>query len=330
VAIDVGTALAQAPCTAQEAAQKQEVLRLDSKEQADRDARMHSKPDAVILKKVDQAIALVKEALPDFKGVRGEYWHEIFDLGPNSHVQRYTVNAMFRDYFCVPVKGHAPDAGKIRVADETQTSIHISFNTLGVFVNERLSLGPEMAKANGRAIFELPNENGQWKGHRLFEPRIQGQMAEAVILTPANRFPFKPVSREQFLRAREKVLEGYVNEARAKVGANSAAARERERQLEEMKRYHASMSPAELQSQAVVREWSGSPSYGRIFASSPAEGLRLVQVDETYIDPARPRTSVQLIVVHWTWEEEVPAKKEVIRRFKNNLDFATLQKMLDP
>jgi hypothetical protein len=37
-----------------------------------------------------------------------------------------------------------------------------------------------------------------------------------------------------------------------------------------------------------------------------------------------------LIVVHWTWEEEVPAKKEVIRRFKNNLDFATLQKMLDP
>ncbi|MBZ5527110.1 MAG: hypothetical protein LAN71_04300 [Acidobacteriia bacterium] len=62
---------------------------------------------------------------------------------------------------------------------------------------------------------------------------------------------------------------------------------------------------------------------------SEAEGgLRLVTVDHAYIDPALPRSSVQLITVYWR-REDSPARSEVIRQFKNNFDFAALQRMLD-
>jgi hypothetical protein len=320
---------AQAPCTDEQARQKQGSLQPDTHEQSALNARSRVMPDPVVLKKIAQTIALLKQALPDFKGVEGHYWHEIFDPSPSSHTFRYEVTAAFLDLYCVPAKNQRPDvAGKVRLADETGTWIYFSFNSLGWLVNERVSLGKELRTTNGETIFLLPKENGEWKGHRLFLPLFNGQEAEAIILTAPNHFPFKPVSREDFLQAREKVAQGYLNEARAKVGLNSPAAKEREGQLEWITKLHAAMTPAELQSQAVVRDWNAMPPRGKLFVSEAEGGLRLVTVDHAYIDPTLTRSAVQLITVYWRWDDN-PAKSEVIRQFKNNFDFAALQGMLD-
>lgn len=300
---------AQAPCTDEQARQKQGSLKADAQEQSDRNARMHATPDPVVLKKIDQTIALLKQSLPDFKGVEGHYWHEIFDSSPSSHTFRYQVTASFFDYYCVPVKNYPPGvAGKVRPSEETGTWIYFSFNSLGWLVNERLSLGKEVRTANGETIFLLPKENGEWKGHRLFLPLLNGLDAEAIILTAPNRFPFKPVSREEFLQAREKVAQNG--------------------ELEWITKQHAAMTPAELQRQAVVRDWNAMPPRGKIFGSEAEGGLRLVTVDHAYIDPALPRSSVQLITVYWRRDGN-PAKREVIRQFKNNFDFAALHRILD-
>jgi hypothetical protein len=78
----------------------------------------------------------------------------------------------------------------------------------------------------------------------------------------------------------------------------------------------------------VVRDWNAMPPRGKLFVSEAEGGLRLVTVDHAYIDPALPRSAVQLITVYWRLDGN-PAKREVIRQFKNNFDFAALQRMLD-
>ncbi|MBZ5527109.1 MAG: hypothetical protein LAN71_04295 [Acidobacteriia bacterium] len=222
-----GRTLAQAPCTDEQARQKQGRLQPDSHEQSQLSARAHMTPDPVALKKIDETIALLEQSLPDFKGVEGHYWHEMFDPSPASHTFRYEVTAAFFDYFCVPMKNYPPGvAGKVQPADETGTWIYFSFNSLGWLVNEKASLGKELRTVGGETIFLLPKENGEWKGHRLFAPLHNGQKAEAILLTAPNHFPFKPLSREEFLQAREKVALNHLNEARAKLGPNSTACRD--------------------------------------------------------------------------------------------------------
>jgi hypothetical protein len=319
-----GGARAQAPCTDAQAAQKPGVLALNRAEQADRDARSRVKPDPVVLTTIDRTIGLLKQSLPDFKGLEGKYWHELYDVSPTSHTFHYSITAAFFDYYCGPSGGDVPDPTfKIRVGDETGTWIYFYFNTLGDLVNERLSLGREMSAANGRTIFRLPAESGEWKGHRLFLPRIQGQTSEAILLTAGDRFPFKPVSRGEFLQAREKVAQGSLEG----MGLSPPGA-ERQSELDELRKLRASMTPSELQRQAVVREWSASPARGKVFVSEAEGGLRLVVVDPAFIDTALPRSAVQLIVVYWRWNEDNPAKREMIRQFKNNFDVAALEKML--
>jgi hypothetical protein len=323
-------ARAQAPCTDEQAFQTPGSLTLNSQEQADMNRRFRTKPDPAVRNKIDQTILLLKQSLPDLKGVGGKYWHQIADPSPNSQVLRFWVTTAFFDYYCVPTKDYPPDiAGKVRLSDETGTWIYVYFNTLGWLVNEDVSLGNDMRTASGEKIFLLPRENGEWKGHRVFSPQIHGEPSEAILLTPPGRFPFKPVSRDEFLQAREKVQQNHLDEARAKGGADSLVAKERERQLEEIRKFRASMTSVELQSQAVVREWSGDPSRGRIFASDAEHGLRLVSIDQTYIDKSLPKSAVQLIVVYTRWNEDVPTKREMMRQFESHFDVAALERLLD-
>jgi hypothetical protein len=323
-------AQAQAPCTDAQARQKPGTVKLDSREQNELNQRTHFKPGPSVLKKIDKTIELLKQALPNLTGVEGNYWHEITDPAQGSHALRFAVKSAYFDYFCAPAT--APDrakAGKIRASEETTTSIEFYFNTLGWLVNERVSLGKELKTTAGETIFLFPWDNGTWKGQRLYARKVQGLPSEAVILTAPGVFPFKPVSREEFLRAREKVQQKYLDEARTKLGPNAPVTRQRERELAELVNYRTSMPQAELQSQAVVREWNGSPAYGRIFTSDPKLGQRLVTVDHKYIDPAMPLSAVQLIVIYWTIEEDNPPKMEAIRKFKDNFDLGELQKLMD-
>jgi hypothetical protein len=324
-----GMARAQAPCTDLQAQQWPGSLTPDNAEQADGDRRYHGKADPAVQHKIDQAALLLKQAVPDLKGVSGKYYHELYDPGPNT--ERYRLTALFLDYYCEhPNRSDASGTGgKLRIGDETGTWIYITFNTLGWLVNERVSLGKEMRTAEGQAIFELPPDKGEWNGYRVLSPALHGDLSAAIVLTPPGLFPFKPVSREQFLRAREAVAQKYLDAARAAGGANSPGAKFRETELTDLQNYRASMSPAELQSQAVVQEWSSAPRFGRIFTKDPLRGRRLVTVDRTYIDKSLPKSAVQLIVLYWRWEEESPAKREFGREFRRNFDVAALARLLD-
>ena len=329
--IATGGARAQTPCTDAEAFQAPGSLTLDSREQADRNRHFPINPDPAVRKKIDQAILLLKQALPDPKGLAGKYSYDIIDPGPKSHVLRFWITTAFFDYYCVPANRDYPpgSAGKLRLSDETGTWIYIYFNTLGWLVNEGVSLGKEMRTPKGETIFLFPREDGEWHGHPVLSPQIHGEASEAILLTAAGRFPFKPVSREEFLQAREAVAQKYLDEARATAGPDSSGAKFRESQLEEIRKLHSSIPPEELQTQAVVREWNADPPRGRIFASEADHGLRLVTVDQTYIDRSLPKSAVQSIVLYWRWNEDVPTKREMIRQFKTNFDVAALEKLLD-
>ena len=323
-----GRSLAQAPCTDEQAREKHGHLTLDHQEQDELDRRTRVKPDPVVLKKIDQAIALLKQALPDFAGATGTYSHRIYDPNPNSHVLHFSVQVGLFTYYCPPLDYAPGKKGKINVEGETGTWITIDFNSLGWLVEEASSLGKEMSTPDGRAIFELPKE-GEFKGRRLFLPDKYGTITQVILITAPNHFPFKPVTREEFLQARESVQQHYLDEARAKVGPNSPAAKEREGQLEEIRKLHASMTPAELRSQAVVREWSASPSRRSLFVTEAERGLRLVSVDRNYIDRTLPRSAVQLITLHWRNNDQDPAKKAAMRQFEDNFDLDALSRLMD-
>ena len=308
-----GIARAQAPCSDDQARQWPGGLTLDKAEQAENDRSLHGKPDPAVLAKIDQAVALLKQAFPDLKGISGRYSHKIADSGARS--DRFWITVPFFDYYCNHIQRDDPPApaGKILLGDETGSWIYIDFNTLGWLVNERASLGKEMQTPKGQTIFELPPESGQWHGHPVLSPALHGESSAAVILTPPGRFPFKPLSCGEFLQAREAVEEKYHDQA----------------EVEALRKLGESMTAAELASQAVVREWSAGVRSGRIFAADTQHGERLVTVDHTYFDPSLPKTAVQAIVLYWRWEESDPVKRELNNEFMRNFDVGGLEKLLD-
>jgi hypothetical protein len=330
IILATGSGWAQAPCTDAQALQTPGTLTLDAREQADMDRRLRSKPELAVLNKINQTIALLKQSLPDLKGIKGQYWHEIVEPGPGSHVLRFWITAAFFDFYCVPAGGYPPgSAEKVRPSDETGTWIYIYFNSLGWLTNKGASLGQEMLTPKGETIFLLPRENGEWKGHRAFAPDLHGETSGAILITPPGRFPFKPVSRDDLIAARIAQEQKYLDDAKSKLGPGAPVVNERGRRIQDLRKLRDSMTAEELQSQAIVREWSADPTHGKLFVTEAERGLPLVTVDRTYIDPSLPPSAVQLITVYWRWNDDVPVKREMMRQFKTNFDLAALERLLD-
>jgi hypothetical protein len=188
---------------------------------------------------------------------------------------------------------------------------------------------------------------------------------EAVIITASDRSPYKPVSREKFLAARVKFYQRDINKMqkilqvstadidkmKAKmasenllkpqqqaqiVEASLAGQKQRETsfghaiatdedEIQKIRAYVDGMSPAERQTQAVVRD--PSAALAKLFVSE-ARGQRLVTVDKGFFDPALPRQAIQMVTVYWSWDENDPPKAEMIRQFKQNFDFGALRQMI--
>jgi hypothetical protein len=303
----------QAPCTKEQAWQTPGTVTLYKAQQADNDRRYGRKPDPAVMHRVDQTEQLLRKAFANLRGANGKYEHQVFDPGP--HTQSFQVVTPFFFDYCVAVEHDfgTGKGGKIIELEETGSWIYIHFNTLGWLTGERRTLGKDMRTPTGQTILRLPIEQGEWNGHVVYSP-VTYPLSAAILLTPAGRFPFRPVSREEFLLAREGAAQKYQNQS----------------ELQDLQRYRASMSPAELQSPAIVaNNWSGNPYRGSIFAKDAQHGERLVTVDKTYIDRSLPKSAVQLIVLYWTWSEETPAEREFIRQFRSNFDVGALQNLLD-
>ena len=312
---------AQPPCTDAQARSWPGSLTLDRAAQAERNRVNRTVPDAAEQRKIDQAIALLTRSFPELSGVAGRYHYDLSQPGPTARSFHFALTAGFFDYYC------SPSDGKIHLGDETGTWIYIYFNTLGWLVNEGASLGKELRTPAGETIFRMPRESGEWKGRPLYAPDLHQEPALAVLLTAPGKFPFKQVSRDDLLAAREAMEQKYLDDVRARLPSSSAVA-SRERAVQSLHGARAAMSPAEARAQAIVLNWSADPARGRLFTDDKT-GYRLVAVDRTYMDRSLPPSAVQLIVLYWRIDGGPSAKHAAMEQFQSRFDLDALARLLD-
>ena len=270
-----------------------------------------------VLAKAQKVIELLMKANPEFKGIQAYAYRGIRgeSLTPNGALP-FRVNAVYDSYICVGNDTYKVEArGKVLLNGVTNwTTVH--FNSFG-HVLESLSSGQPFLTSDGQEIFEFPKRLGELKGLTLYGPRGSGnEKAEAVIIAPDNRPPYKPVTREQFLQSSIKFYQSQSgNHANEIAGLNAAIE---------------AMSPAERHAQAVIRNgaYPASPGRGKLFVTEAEGGKPLVTVDRAFFDPKVPRDTIQFITVYWSWDDQHPTKAEMIRQFKQSFDFEALRQML--
>jgi len=313
---------AQAPCTDQQARERVGSLMLSRENQALLDSERRSRPEPAVLEKINEAIAILKQALPAMKGVEGTYSYDVYRLPPNGRAMRFSIRVGLFAYWCAPMRYPANVAGKVSREDETGTWIIVDFNSLGTLTGGGSSLSKEIRTPEGQLIYELPRES-EYKGHRLFIPDKFGRESNVIVLTAGGLSPFTPVTRNDFLLAREKMYQGYIDKVPA--GVNKGYRDE----LDSVKRFHATLSPDELAEQAVIRNANQSPARGKVFVGESEHGLRLVTIDHSYINRNLPPTAIQLITLEWQNSDHNAEKHEAIRQFEANLDVEALSRLLD-
>ena len=359
----------QAPCTNQDAYKTVGSWKQSADFLASADSSFPKAQYPAVLSKAQTVIDLLKQANPKPLGVQPKVYRSIEG---NSYIPggalQFGLQAMLLGYFCVPVTANNPEtSGKILLGDETETWIYINFNGLGWLVNDRMSLGKDLPTADGKVMFYSPKKIGDIMGLSLLWPDIHtNRKEEAVIITTDDRSPYKPVTREQFLRAVERFSKKKLKEMReslqkmdadseskfAKIDSVTVLTAEQKAQMKsamtkQMAQAHgtmprfitleedkiarieaiiAAMSPDEREAQAIVRDQGAQPE--KLFVTEAQGGQRLVTIDRSLFDPALPRQSIQLIVVYWSWNDKNPAKNEFIRQFKQNFDFDALRQML--
>jgi hypothetical protein len=143
-----------------------------------------------------------------------------------------------------------------------------------------------------------------------------------VVLTAPGCFPFKPVSREEFLEAREKSSQAYIDKSPNSPGSYAD-------ELEQIKRFHATLSPSDLARQAIILDQNQNPARGKVFVSENDYGLRLVTIDRSYIDHTLPPSAVQLITLEWENSGQNPAQQAAMAQFESNLDLDALGHLLN-
>ena len=114
------TILAQGPCTGQEASQKPGAWGRNADDLAMADSTFPKTQYASVLKKADQAIALLKQAVPSLIGAEARPYRSIRGQPyvANGPVP-FAVNVPVFDYRCIPQTSGAPELrGKIQVSGE--------------------------------------------------------------------------------------------------------------------------------------------------------------------------------------------------------------------
>lgn len=271
-----------------------------------------------VLAKAQKVIGLLMLANPEFKGIQAYAYRGIRgeSYSPNGALP-FRVDAIYDSYICVGNDTYVVAARGTVLLNGVTNWTTVAFNSFG-HVLESLSSGKPFLTADGEKIFEFPKQLGELKGFTLFQPRGSGNdKTEAVIIAPDNRQPYKPVTREQFLQASIKYYQGQAG--------NYAS-----ENIASIKTAIGNMSPAERQTQAVIRNgaYPASPGRGKLFATESEGGKRLVMIDKSFFDAQLPRDTIQFITVYWDWDDKNPSKAEMIRQFKQNFDFEALKQML--
>lgn len=268
----------------------------------------------MVLLKAQKVIELFKAANPEFKGIqasaqRGIRGNSYFPEG----ALPFRVDVGYTSYLCLGMDiGIVEKRGKI-ILHSGYGSTTVHFNSLRN-VLDSVQEGKPLLTTEGEEIFQFEKQLGEFKGFTMIQPLVRDlENHEAVIITPDNRLPYKRVTREQFLRARIRNYQAQGGFASEIAGLTTAIG---------------NMSPAERQAAAIVRDLSATPGRVKLFATEAAGGRHLVTIDKSFFDPKLPRDAIQLITIHWNWNDKDTPKVEAIRQFKQNFDFAALRQML--
>jgi hypothetical protein len=361
--------LAQSPCTPQQAQAKPGRWARATDDLAMADGTFPKAQYPVLLRKGDRVIELLQQANPSPTGLEARAYHNIRG---NSYTANgpvpFGVTALYLSYYCVPDKPDYPGTrGKIRTEDETQTWIYVSFNSLGWLEQEKLL--SNFNTTSGATILVEPRHVAEFQGYTLYLPKVHtAQLTEAIVMTPDGRSPYKPISREQYLRAREKFYDGQIAEVEKELahqgefrdrGIAAAASRQwsaekkaqekqsyikgyesaahglenRRQQIEGNKAKIAAaieaMSVEERKLPAIVRDPNVLPG-GRdpLFATEEQGGKRLATLDRSLFPASAPRDKIQMAVIYWRWKADDTNKREMIRQFKERFDFKAVQTMI--
>jgi hypothetical protein len=361
-------AAAQVPCTDLQARQTpgRWVRGTDDLAMADRSFPKARYP--ALFAKTDRVIELLEKATPDPPGLEAKVYRTVRGASPvHDGPLPYGVNAAFLGYYCVPAKGYAKDiAGKVRLGDETGTWIYVDFNTLGWL--GQMALGSELKTAGGAAILRVPRRGADLNGSTLYLPEVHSnERTEAIVLAADGRSPYKPISRERFLDAREKRYDHELEEvekrrqelatmrdrdlaaleARKMPEEKKAEQRERSRksyeavqpgltrrseQLQSEKAAiiaaREALSPGERGAPAIVKDFRALPPKGKLFATEAEGGWPLATLDPDLFGANGPREAIKVITVYWRWTERDPAKAALVKQFKERFDFQALKQML--
>jgi hypothetical protein len=285
------------------------------------------------LRKADQVVALLKASIPRLNGVEARPYRSI--RGPSytkNGALKYGVTVPFFGYYCVPDTPSFPQVrGQIRLSDETGTWIDVRVNDFFWLTNERAIVAEGLRAKGGGVLFFFPKQAGEWNGMPLLLPTIHtAQRSEAVIVVPPARAPYRFITREEFLQARQRrVQEKIVKLPQFRDRARVLATLEDE--LEKIRGALATLSPDERQAEAIVRNPFVVPGdREKVFATEAEGGRRVFVISARFFDARLPRHAVQFITVYWRWDSgpKNAVKAEVVRQFKENFDVQALRSML--
>jgi len=258
-------------------------------------------------------IALFMRASPDFKGIEASAKRFIRgDSYIPGGALPFGIEVFYRGYSCV-----GNDSNDVNMRGRVILSA--GYGMTAVYVNtlhdvlESLQDGGAFLTTEGEEVFHYRKQLGTFKGFTMINPRVREDGHEAIVMTPDNRLPYKPVTREQFLQARIKAYGTAALFATEVAGLKSAIA---------------NMSPAEKDSPALVRDIIASPGRGKLFVPEAEGGRHLVTIDKSFFNPKLPRDAIQFMTVRWSWNEKDVPKAEAIRLFKQNFDFEALRDMI--
>ncbi len=280
----------------------------------------------------DQALALLKKAVPNPVGAVVRHYHSVRgDALVKDGPVPFSLNTRLFDYYCAKAGFSQPgEAGKVLPEDETGSVFEVYFNALGWLMNDRLKL--HFRAENGAAIFYVPKQGGDFHGATLYLPEVTaGEHEKAVVFTPDGRSPYKPVTRERFILAREKLCDTRIDEL-----VKGRAWDGREQQLAQLRQEKAALeaarqalSPEERQLQAVIKEPEAAPGRRPLFATEAEGGRALATVDGKLFKPKGPRDAVRVITVYWNHDARESPKAQVLRQLEQRLDWDALKALLE-
>lgn len=323
------TALPQTPCTNETAYRTmgKRITVEDDLAMADQTFPKSQLP--ALLTKSQKAIDLIQKATASPVGFET---HSYRAIRGNPNISggsvKFAASVGFFGYFCVP---DTPDRiaskrGKVFLEEESETWIEVFFNSFGWLTNQKKSLSRDFLTVNDATIYEFPKQTSELEGFPLFSHDLFRAKSEVVLILSDDKFPFRFLSREEYLKARILNYEKEINKLQ-----NSAHKLIAEYQgyIAKYNEMLAGMSPAEKQIPAVIRDYSAAVSKEKVFADEDKDGKRLAVIKKSFFNQNLPRHVVQFITVYWRWNDKNPAKDNLIRQFKQSFDFQELKRMLE-